>query len=122
MVESLLIVSFFLLVRGCFFWLREDSSRISTLWRKMVGWFGLIALVLALLMFARFLTVVWRMEAAHESFVGENSPLTSMVRWGSLFADVAVVGSCFTRGRSRIFFLSASVIIWILWIAQAMGL
>jgi len=116
-VPVLLAIAAIFLALGWFFWLRERLNFSLKTWRAVFVWLGLTMLTLAVLTFLLFLVMVHRAEIADQPFTA----VLPVIRIGSLFSDIALLTNWFNKGKSRISLVISSVLMWVLWIAQAMG-
>ena len=120
--EILFSVSFVLLCLGWFVFVQQRQSRRLNTWRKLLAWVGPIALTISLLLFALFLFLAHRAEATDDSFSSRLDVLLPIVRLGFWTATGATIISFFGTSASRVLFVVSGSVIWILWLAQAMGL
>ena len=119
--EILFCISFVLLCIGWFFWLQQQRSLRLAPWRNILAWLGIIGLTVSVLLFALFLFLTHRAEITNEPFNSRLITLLPIARMGFWTATGAVVICWFATDKSRVFFLISSLVIWILWVAQAMG-
>lgn len=119
--EGLFIISIVLLAGGWFYWFRERKVPRLGVKRKFFAWLGLVALTLAVLMFGVYLMLVERTESTNQPFITRLELLLPLVRIGFVFANGAIVGCSFSTGKSRVCLAISSGVIWILWLAQVIG-
>ena len=91
------------------------------MWRKFLGWAALLTLTASELLFARFLMLVQRAEEAHLSFFERLDLFLPVVRYGFWFATAALLLCWSPTLRTSACLALASIVILILWFAQAMG-
>jgi hypothetical protein len=120
-VEFLFSVSCILLCLGWFFMLQKRSTVQVASWRKLLTWAGPLALTLSVVIFGLFLFWVHRAEVTNEPLSSRLDTLLPLVRMGFWTSTGATVTCCFGTGMSRIFFVLSSLLVWLLWLAQAMG-
>ena len=121
-VEILFGSSAALLLATFVFWFREGFGRSFRLWRRIVVWLSLLALTVAVLTFLRFLCVVGRPEFSNLDFVQRLDATLPMMRAGFWFATAALISCWFATFKTTICGAASSGIIWILWVAQEMGI
>jgi hypothetical protein len=119
-IKIFLIASFVLLFLGVFFWLREHRRFPLPTWRKVLVWLGIISLTISVFTFPRFLSEVQRAEARNEDL--QVSTLLPLIRIGFWSAIGAFLIGWLASDKSRVFLLISSLLIWILWTAQARGI
>lgn len=119
--EILFSVSFVLTCLGWFVFVWNRHSRHLHGWRKLLAWGAPIALTISILLFALFLFLAHRAEVNNDPFSSRIDALLPIVRLGFWTATSATIISFFGTSTSRVLFVVSSLVIWILWLAQAMG-
>jgi hypothetical protein len=120
--EVAFLVSLCLILVGSFLLLGRRRRPILQPWRWAVVWLGIAVLTASTSLFGVYLFLTHQAEIGNASLSSRLSTLLPIVRTGFWTSCLALLTCWFATGQSRACFVTASMIIWILWAAQAIGI